>query len=153
MNISAHLKIEGENCLVSIKEKEETGLFEIYFDTEEGEIILAFEPFCFDTLVAMIHKMTPTSQKSVENPYHSKGRVRPDVGLYLDEEKVSMSVDLGEMREDNPLIELTYLGGKINLGFNENQARAIKECCEKILEINEKTREVQGEKIIPVPSA
>ena len=153
MNISTHLKIEGENCLVSIKEKEETGLLEIYFDTDQGEIVFHFDPLCFDTLVAMIHKMTPTSQKSVSNPHHSKGRVRPDFGLYMEDEKVSMSVDLGELREDNPLIELTYLGGKINLGFNENQARAIKECCEKIIEINEKSREVQKERIIPVPSA
>ena len=153
MNISMHLKIEGENCLVSVKEKVEAGMVEIYFDTEEGEIILDFELLCLNTLVAMIHKMTPTSQKSVENPYHSKGRVRSDVGLYLDEEKVSMSVDLGEMREDNPVIELTYRGHKVNLGFSEAQARAIKECCEKIVEINEKSREVQKEKIIPVPGA
>ena len=153
MNISTHLKIEGENCLGWIKEREETGTLEIYFDTDQGEIILDFDPLCFDTLVAMIHEMTPTSQKSVRNPHHSKGRVRGNVGFYIDEEKVSMSVDLGELREYAPVIELTYRGGKINLGFNENQARAIKECCEKIIEINEKSREVQKEKIIPVPSA
>lgn len=150
MNISTHLKIEGENCLNWIKKNEEADLFEVYFDTEEGEIVLSFEPLCFDTLVWMIQEMAPTSQKIVRNPRHSKGRVRPSIGLYMEEDgKVSMSVDLGELREDNPVINLTYRGGKVNLGFNEAQARAIKECCEKIIEINEKTREVQKERAIP----
>ena len=154
MKFWANLKIEGENCLNWIKKNEETDLFEVYFDTEEGEIVLSFEPLCFDTLVWMIQEMVPTSQKIFRNPHHSKGRVWGDVGLYIeDEKKVSMSVDLGELREYNPVIELTYRGGKINLGFNEAQARAIKECCEKIIEINEKTREVQKKRIIPAPSA
>ena len=153
MNFWANLKIEGENCLGWIKENEETGLFEIYFDTEEGEIVLNFEPLCFDTLVWMIQEMVPASQKILRNPQYTKGRVQGNVGLYIDEERVSMRVNLGELREDVPVIELTYRGGKINFGFNEAQARAIKECCEKIIEIFEKSRAVQKEKTIPAPSA
>ena len=152
MNFSTHLTIEGENCLGWIKEKEETGMMEIYFDTDQGEIILDFDPLCFDTLVWMITEMIPADKKIVRNPHHSKGRVRPDVSLYIDEEKMSMGVDMGELRGDVPVIEFSYHGGKVNLGFNEAQARAIKECCEKIIEINEKSREVQKKRIIPAPS-
>ena len=153
MNFWATLKIEGENCLGWIKENEETGLLEIYFDTEEGEIILNFEPLCFDTLVAMIHKFTPTSQKSVRNPFHSKGRVKPDVSLYIDEEKVTMEVEMGDLREDIPVIKFACRRGEVCIGFNKAQAKALKECCEKIIDINEKSREVQKEKTIPAPSA
>ena len=152
MNFRATLKIEGADCLNWIKEDEETGLVDIYFDTEEGEILLELEPKCFETLVCLVNRFVE-DEKIARNISASKGRARPDVGLYIDEEKATLEVDLGELREDNPVIMISTRNGKVNFGFNENQARAIKECCEKILAINEKTREVQKEKIIPAPSA
>ena len=82
MKFSAHLKIEGDNSLHWIKEKEnEGGLIELRFDTEEGEILLQFDPECFDTLVWMVQRFIPKSEKIVKNRFHSKGRVKANICL------------------------------------------------------------------------
>lgn len=150
MDFNAHLTIEGENCLQWIK-KDEEGLIDLYFDTEEGEISLRFEPKCFATLVEMSSRFVNTGE-TARNGVVAKGRVRPDVSIWMEDEEVSLEAELCEVRdEDRQSIEISSRTGKINIGFNESQAWAIKECCGKIVDINEKSRAVQRKTIVDIP--
>ena len=84
MDFNAYLTIEGENCLQWMKENEE-GLIEMCFDTEEGEIGLKFQPKLFETLVEMSNRFVDRGEIA-RNGSATKGRIKPDVSLYMADE-------------------------------------------------------------------
>jgi len=141
------LIFEGGQLVSWIKDDKETGLVDMVFDTYDKELVLSFEPGCFDAMVKAI-KEFQEKRKTTHNPTRCKGRILSDLYLAMENDKrVKMDVNIEE-DEERPILNIWSGKEKFELIFSVAQAKEIKRRCEKIIEIDEAQKEVQKSKVV-----
>ena len=151
MKFDGSIVFEGGNGLRWIKKNKETGLIEMVLATDgRGEIVLYFEPELLKSIAENAQKFFAGDEKVVvDGPDSGSCRIKPNLVLLVEDEDVSIEVDWDQPNESDPMIIISgKRWGKVDLGFNLNQARVISECCKKVIEIRNSLEELQKSKLV-----
>ena len=149
MDLETDLIFEGRQLVRWIKEDDEKGLIEMVCDSDGDEIVFYFERVCLEAMARAINEFLATG-KTTHDHTNCKGRIKPHhviLGMEHDK-KISIEVNLGEAKEENPYLLISSGKAAIEIWFNEIQAKALKETFEKIVEIKRLSKKVENKQII-----
>jgi len=148
MDFNASLYFRGECGPWLIKEDEETGLTDITFDSGYGEVILCFDAVSFRDLALAINQFL-SSGKVFHPDKKKKSQCEIDLSLPIYDKKTSINVDLGDTVDASPGLMIGIEGKQLlELYFDLDQAREIRDRCGKICEIFRLSKEVETKKTI-----
>lgn len=131
------VRYEGKNG-VNFVTREDEGFVRVTIDGKEGEHTLEFSPALFATLTEAFKGVEAGKDyKSPDSPSASSVRVKPDISLHLNEEKVEIGFeerdDYNPVKDDWPTVVIRNRGLYLSLGLNPDQAKILMERCRQVV--------------------
>ena len=143
MKLSGNIIINDKGSFAGIQRDKEDKRIHVVLDNAGSELVLEFEPKCFEALLEEIKTFKESGDTYDSMKASGKGKIKADVTVTLDEDKkLLMESKLVEC-PGTVIFSIGHNEEKLELFFSKSQAEKIGDHIGKVGQISRLEKEVQ----------
>jgi hypothetical protein len=131
------LRYEGDRGIWFVQRDKKNGFVGITISAEEGEHNLEFSPALFKILAEAFKGIEAGQDYKAADSIQHEASIKPEVCLHVDDQKVEIGFeardDSNPLNDDWPTVIIRNKNLRLDLCLNPDQAKALMECCRKIV--------------------